>query len=259
MSPQNRYLYLIFLVAHLLFIAGFFLTSFTWLNFVLFLIGYTLMGGLGAAVGLHRWLSHKSIVLHKWAEPFVLWCSIVCIQGQPMWWAAVHRGYHHRYSDKQGDQHSPVHGRWHAFNGWIYTTDHSKTSLRSVVDLARIPMITTTHKYYELIIYATWIIFALISLDLLFWGLIIPSIVALHVDNAVNLFCHEPENGYRNFETDDRSVNVPVLGYLGWGQGWHNNHHAQASKFDFGTGISGNKLEWDPCRIFIPLFAKEVR
>jgi stearoyl-CoA desaturase (delta-9 desaturase) len=176
-----------------------------------------------------------------------------------MWWAAVHRGYHHRYSDKDGDQHSPVHGKWHAFNGWIHTTDHSKTSLRSVVDLGRIPMIAKTHKYYELIIYATWIIAGCISLDLLFWGFVIPAIVALHIDNAVNLFCHLPGAGYRNFETTDQSVNVPILGYLGWGQGWHNNHHAHASRFDFGRAVSGKKWEYDPCMLFVPLIAKEIR
>lgn len=259
LSPSQRYLYLIFFVAHILFVVGLFLSPLSWVNVLFCIIGYTLFGGLGAAVGLHRWLSHKSIVLHKWAEYVVLWCSIVCIQGQPLWWAAVHRGYHHRFSDKDGDQHSPVHGKWHAFNGWIYTTDHSKTSLRSVVDLARIPMLTWTHKYYEAIIYFSWIVIGFISLDLLFWGVIIPSIIALHVDNAVNLFCHLPKAGYRHFDTKDNSVNVPLLGYLGWGQGWHNNHHHRASAFDFGNSVSGKRWEYDPCMIFVPFIAKEIK
>ena len=259
LTPSKRYLILIFLVAHVLFFAGLYLTPISWINFLYFLIGYTLFGGLGAAVGLHRWLSHRSIVLHKWAEPFVLWTSIVCLQGHPLWWAAVHRGYHHRFSDKDGDQHSPVHGKWHAFNGWIYTTDHSKTSLRSVVDLTRNNLINITHRYYEVIIYITWAIAAIISLDFLFWFFIIPSIVALHIDNAVNLFCHLPKAGYRNFETDDNSVNVPLLGLLGWGQGWHNNHHHRASSYDFGRSVSGKRIEYDPCMIFVPIIAKEIK
>ena len=40
-----------------------------------------------------------------------------------------------------------------------------------------------------------------------------------------------------------------------WGQGWHNNHHAKASAYDFGTTTSGNRLEWDPSLIFVPLIA----
>lgn len=259
LTPSKRYLILIFAMAHILFLLGLFFSPISWINFIYFIIGYTLFGGLGAAVGLHRWLSHKSIVLHKWAEPLVLWCSILCIQGQPLWWAAVHRGYHHRFSDKEGDQHSPVHGKWHAFNGWIYTTDHNKTSLKSVIDLARNNLLNWTHKYYETIIYISWIIAAIISIDFLFWFFIIPSIVALHVDNAVNLFCHLRAAGYRNFETTDNSVNVPLLGYLGWGQGWHNNHHHKASSYDFGTKVSGKKSEFDPCMIFVPFIAKEIK
>lgn len=259
MTAQKRYLYLIFTVAHILAIVGLVVSPISWGNIFMFLIGYSLLGGVGAAIGLHRWMSHRSIVLHKWAEPIVLWLSIMCIQGQPMWWAAVHRGYHHRFSDKDGDQHSPVHGKFHSYMGWIYSTDHSKTSLRSIIDLTQDRKIVTTHKFYELIIYVTWIIAAMISFDLLFWGFIIPAIVALHVDLAVNLFCHLPGTGYRNFETKDNSVNVPILGYLGWGQGWHNNHHQQASKFDFGESVSGKWWEYDPCMLFVPLIAKEIR
>jgi sn-1 stearoyl-lipid 9-desaturase len=32
--------------------------------------------------------------------------------------------------------------------------------------------------------------------------------------------------GYRSFETDDRSTNCWWVALLGWGEGWHNNHHA---------------------------------
>jgi fatty-acid desaturase len=84
MSAQKRYLYLIFTVAHILFVAGLVFSPISWTNFLMFIVGYSLLGGVGAAIGLHRWLSHKAIVLHKWAEPVVLWLSIVCIQGQPI-------------------------------------------------------------------------------------------------------------------------------------------------------------------------------
>jgi stearoyl-CoA desaturase (delta-9 desaturase) len=48
------------------------------------------------------------------------------------------------------------------------------------------------------------------------------------------------------------SQNNFVLGYLGWGQGWHNNHHHDPKSYDFGTNISGKWWEFDPCRIFLP-------
>ena len=39
--------------------------------------------------------------------------------------------------------------------------------------------------------------------------------------------------GYRNHDTDDNSTNIPLLGFLMWGEGWHNNHHAKPGKWDF--------------------------
>jgi stearoyl-CoA desaturase (delta-9 desaturase) len=62
--------------------------------------------------------------------------------------------------------------------------------------------------------------------------------------------------GYRNCETKDNSQNNIILGYLAWGQGWHNNHHYDPKSFDFGTRISGKWYEFDPCKIFLP-FLKE--
>ncbi|MFM9011396.1 MAG: fatty acid desaturase, partial [Planctomycetota bacterium] len=32
--------------------------------------------------------------------------------------------------------------------------------------------------------------------------------------------------GYRNYETTDDSRNLWWVGLLGFGEGWHNNHHA---------------------------------
>lgn len=45
-----------------------------------------------------------------------------------------------------------------------------------------------------------------------------------HVTWSVNSVCHT--FGKRAFETTDRSRNEWLVGLLGFGEGWHNNHHA---------------------------------
>jgi stearoyl-CoA desaturase (delta-9 desaturase) len=67
-------------------------------------------------------------------------------------------------------------------------------------------------------------------------------------DNLVNSLCHLTRVGYANFDVGDRSRNFWLLGYFGWGQGWHNNHHALPAKFDFGV----KWWEFDPCRLWLP-------
>jgi stearoyl-CoA desaturase (Delta-9 desaturase) len=45
-----------------------------------------------------------------------------------------------------------------------------------------------------------------------------------HVTWSVNSVCHT--FGKRAFATNDRSRNEWIVGLLGFGEGWHNNHHA---------------------------------
>jgi stearoyl-CoA desaturase (delta-9 desaturase) len=73
-------------------------------------------------------------------------------------------------------------------------------------------------------------------------------------DNLVNVYGHVATClSYRNFDTADSSQNNYILGYLCWGQGWHNNHHYAPASYDFGRGVSGRWWEYDPCKIFLPL------
>ena len=52
-----------------------------------------------------------------------------------------------------------------------------------------------------------------------------PAALVLLVGGSVNVLGHTW--GYRNHETTDLSRNNIILGYLMWGEGWHNNHHAE--------------------------------
>ena len=113
-----------------------------------------------------------------------------------------------------------------------------------------------TAKYYEVIILLSWIILGLIDLNLLYWFAIVPTIVAFHGEGLTNTFCHSDNVGYRNFETKDKSRNVPILGLMFWGNGWHNNHHQMPSSFDFGKSVSGKKWEFDTCTLLSHLIKK---
>ena len=39
--------------------------------------------------------------------------------------------------------------------------------------------------------------------------------------------------GYRTYNTNDNSVNSWWLAILFWGEGWHNNHHAEPRNWSF--------------------------
>ena len=58
----------------------------------------------------------------------------------------------------------------------------------------------------------------------LLWGGLVRIFLTHHVTWSVNSVCHT--FGKREFETNDRSHNEWLVGLLGFGEGWHNNHHA---------------------------------
>jgi stearoyl-CoA desaturase (delta-9 desaturase) len=57
------------------------------------------------------------------------------------------------------------------------------------------------------------------------WAGIVRVMVMLHVTWFVNSASHVW--GYRNFETTDDSRNLWWVAIITFGEGWHNNHHAQ--------------------------------
>jgi fatty-acid desaturase len=66
---------------------------------------------------------------------------------------------------------------------------------------------------------------------------------------------------YRNYETNDKSVNRNWLGLITWGQALHNNHHACAADGNFAQGYKFYKrFEFDPSMLWINVIShKETK
>lgn len=251
-----HFLLSIFVPLHVIAVALLWNLDFQLINFLYLFLGYVLIGGLGVEVGLHRWASHRSVELKKSVKPLVILLSFLGCQGHPIWWAAVHRGHHHRFADTEKDMHSPKFGgRWHAFMGWIINHDPQAVNYKVAADLLRDKWLVKTKRVYEVTILYIWLLVGLFDPNLLLWGLLIPAIIAFHGEGLINSLCHS-KIGYRNFDTADQSKNITWLGYLMWGNGWHNNHHYKSSSYDFGKSVSGKAREFDPCTIFLPLIKK---
>jgi len=232
--------------------------NWSWWYPVWALCGWILLDGIGNNLTLHRWLSHKSWTPRKFFEPFLLWAATMVGEGSPLWWAALHRGHHHRVSDQPGkDIHTPVENGWlHSYMGWQFGIDQNSVSFRYAVDLLRDHHITFIHENYNKILYGTLAISYLVfGLTFTVWFFVIGALMSLHADGLVNTFGHVPAAGYKNFDNRDASTNVWWIGYFHWGSGWHNNHHRQSSSFDFGATVSGRPHEFDPCMILMMPFA----
>lgn len=255
---KNTFLYQILYPVHAISWIGFalylYFFDFTWVNALEIFLGWVIIEGLGVAVVLHRYVSHRAIELRAGLRPILLWISCLALQGSPLGWAAIHRGSHHRYTDTEKDAHTPIKGWAYSWHFWLRDWGNYFNP-KYAIDLIRDPMHIWFAKHYNAIIIVTYILVGLISWEFLLFAFMIPACISLYQESNINVFCHSNEFGYRNFDTKDQSRNIPLLAYFTWGQGWHNNHHAKASAYDFGTTNSGNRLEWDPSLIFVPFIA----
>lgn len=254
----NSFLYFVLYPAHLVALAAItvypFFFGFGLKEVVCLLLGWILLPGIGSAITLHRVVSHRALEPRRGLKPVMLWLASLCLQGSPLGWASIHRGAHHRYSDTEKDAHTPSKGYWYSYHGWLW--DWGKYyNYKYVVDLIKDPMHMFFAQHYTKIIALTYIIVGAIDWQVLLFLFIVPAVYSLHQESCVNLFCHIKGGGYRNFETKDNSNNRPIMARLVWGQAWHNNHHAKAAAYDFGTTVSGRKDEFDPTLLLVPLLA----
>src|SRR5258705_337875 len=83
-----------------------------WHDVVIALAFYWL-SGLGITVGFHRYFTHGSFKAKTGLRVALAVAGTLAIQGTVITWVSDHRR-HHKYSDKEGDPHSP----WRYGDDW---------------------------------------------------------------------------------------------------------------------------------------------
>ncbi len=187
------------------------------------LIAFIVMAGLGVTIGYHRMLTHRSFQPNPVVKFIFLAFGSMAVEGPALEWAATHIK-HHAYSDREGDPHSPVEGFWHAHMGWMFKTTDADPNVYCR-NLVRDPMVVfMSSTFFLWVILSLAIPFAIGGWTGLLWGGLVRIFFTHHITWSVNSVCHT--FGKREFETRDRSRNEWIVGLLGFGEGWHNNHHA---------------------------------
>lgn len=191
-------------------------------DLILFAVMYILVA-FGVTVGFHRMLTHRSFKPNPVVEFILLVLGSMALEGPPIEWAATHIK-HHADSDREGDPHSPVDGFWHAHMGWLFSREFNDPQVYAP-HLLKNKMIMFVSKYFLFWNFlALAIPFAIGGWTGLLWGGIVRIFFTHHITWSVNSVCHT--FGRRDYETNDLSRNQWIVGLLGMGEGWHNNHHA---------------------------------
>jgi stearoyl-CoA desaturase (Delta-9 desaturase) len=180
---------------------------------------------------LHRGQTHRGLVFHPAVAHFMrfwLWLTTGMVTKQ---WVAIHRK-HHRYSDQEGDPHSPVvYGIKNIFTRGVYYYYMAAKDARMTVEYGK----GTPDDWIERKLYTPHCrlgigLMLIINIILFGWiGLLLWSIQMIWIPfwaaGVVNGIGHWW--GYRNTDTRDNSRNISIMGIIIGGEELHNNHHAE--------------------------------
>jgi stearoyl-CoA desaturase (Delta-9 desaturase) len=193
-----------------------------WTELALFLSFYAATG-FGVSIGFHRLLSHRSFECGRPLQAIFLVLGSMANMGGCIDWVAHHLK-HHAHSDRDGDPHSPLDGFLHAYFGWILrgTPAERERYCRRLLEDRLVSFIDSTAAVW--VVLGLAIPYAIAGFDGLLWGGLVRIAFLSQIAFAVNSVGHSL--GTRVFKTGDESRNNWVLAVLGFGDGWHNNHHA---------------------------------
>ena len=243
-QPINWLVVVVFGLFHIGAVASLFM--FSWQALVVAVVLYWVAGSLGIGMGYHRLLTHRGYKTPKLVEYFLSLCGTLAVEGGPANWVVTHR-IHHRFSDQDGDPHSPRDGGWWAHMGWILVgraQEHPPAVLRRYApDLMRDPIQCWLNRLYIWpIIFLAVGLYALGGWPFVTWGLCLRVVLGLHATWLVNSATHMW--GTRRFATRDDSRNNWWVACLTFGEGWHNNHHAHPTSARHGLAWYEIDMNW---------------
>ncbi|MEM8739807.1 MAG: fatty acid desaturase [Planctomycetota bacterium] len=187
--------------------------------------------GLGITLGYHRLLTHHSFKTNRPMHLLLTMIGCINFQHGPVEWVGTHR-MHHRHTDQHDDPHSPRHGFMWSHMRWAFFKTHPDPSSYAR-DLTRDRAIRLIDRNFWC--FPIGVMVALYFLgewtqkglgwSWVVYGGALRTIFVFHSIWFVNSAAHTW--GYRNFESKDDSRNCWWVALLSFGEGWHNNHHAQ--------------------------------
>jgi len=225
-----------------------------------------LLGGIGASLGYHRVLTHRSAEMPHWLEYGLVLLGLPA--GTPIQWAGNHRA-HHLHTDKNGDPHSPhIDGFWYAHCGWyiqsrkplfcllyalagplrmfmdaIMRPRTNQEHVHLAKDIAAVPFYAFISRpiNYMIFIWLYLSVILILPYCLFGWpGVLAASItlvIIYNIGDAVDSVGHL----WGKKRGNDEARNNAFLGILAFGDGWHANHHLRPQRALH--GIKKNQLD----------------
>lgn len=212
---------------------------------------------------LHRNQTHKGVEFHSAVSHFMrfwLWLTTGMVTKQ---WVAIHRK-HHRFTDKEGDPHSPM---IYGINRVLFKGAGLYHSASKDAEMIQQYGVGTPDDWIEKHVYTAHSrlgIMIMLTIDLLMfgpWGFLVWGVQMLWIPfwaaGVVNGIGHWV--GYRNGTTNDNSRNISPVGIVIGGEEFHNNHHLDPANPKLSKTAWEFDIGWFYIRILSMLGLAKVR
>ena len=214
-------------------IIGIVIYQFTYTEALMVLLGYFLLSGIGISIFYHRYLSHRCFKTNIVYEYMGTILGILAGRGSPIGWVTIQR-MHHRYADTVDDPHMPIINdvpTWRILIPKLITqADEYNINPFIVRDLLKNKFHLFVNNYYNLILFLFVCMFSFISFHSFIFLWVIPVALTAWILNLSVYIAHK--HGYRTYSIKDGATNSWFISLLLWGEGWHNNHHHDTSKWN---------------------------
>jgi stearoyl-CoA desaturase (delta-9 desaturase) len=209
---------------------------------VIIAVVFYYFSGLGISMGFHRYFTHGSFKATRGFKILLAVMGSFALEGPVITWVSDHRR-HHKFSDKEGDPHSPwrfgddwkalLKGLFYAHMGWLFDSDQTSEEKFSPDWLADRDVRALSDGFGWLaaasllapaLIGGLWSMSFAGAATAFFWGSLVRVAFLHHITWSINSICHT--FGKEEFEVRDKSRNVNWLAILSFGESWHNLHHA---------------------------------
>lgn len=222
----HRKLQLLWLLSHAVVIYTL-LFNFSFITLALAVV-WLILTNIGSEAGAHRLFTHKSYNTSNFKRYLLLFLQTFVGEGSVLAFVGVHR-QHHAFADNEKDPHCPTRQSLLSIIYWINPTT---VNPKYVVDCVRDKWVKFQHEYY-FHFHLVMALLLFVDVNLYFILIAFPTTMMVYANAATNIIGHLPTTAtYRNYDTNDKSVNVEgILNFVLMGGGLQNNHHGKQNSY----------------------------
>ena len=192
---------------------------------------------LGQAIGYHKMFAHKAFKPKRWFPYLSAFIGSISFFGDPLRSALLHR-IHHKHVDTKLDPHSPMHGRFYAYIGWLINYVPPANERYVVMDLLRQYPWLVLYSKYEWLVFLTFHTVVFLLSPTLFLVIMLGCLLAMNNALLLNALSHD--NTIEGWSATDtiwmaKYINPAFL---------HKQHHDVAGKWDYSDGEVKDFTRW---------------